>query len=109
MGWLYIYISRYDWVGKVIHWELCKKFKFDHTNKWHMYNPPSVLENEIHKLSESNIILILNAGIKNSQMSKIITTIIMMIIIKKKNNSSLFSHFSESLRTEVIILDFLKN
>ena len=20
-------------VGKVIHWEMCKKFKFDHTNK----------------------------------------------------------------------------
>ena len=27
------YKTRHDWVGKVIHWELCKKFKFDHTNK----------------------------------------------------------------------------
>ena len=27
------YKSRHDWVGKVIHWVLCKKFKFDHTNK----------------------------------------------------------------------------
>ena len=25
--------TRHDWVGKVIHWEMCKKFKFDHTNK----------------------------------------------------------------------------
>ena len=27
------YKTRHDWVGKVIHWELCKKFKFDHTSK----------------------------------------------------------------------------
>ena len=37
-------------MGKVIHWELCKKFKFDHMNKWHMHNPASVLENETCKL-----------------------------------------------------------
>ena len=30
-------------------WELCKKFKFDHTNKWSMHNPESVLKNEMHK------------------------------------------------------------
>ena len=23
--------------GKVIHWELSKKFKFDYTNKWYMH------------------------------------------------------------------------
>ena len=44
------YKTRHDWVGKVIHWELCKKFKFDHTNKWYMHNPASVLENDTHKL-----------------------------------------------------------
>ena len=27
------YKSRYDSVGKVIDWELCKKLKFDHTDK----------------------------------------------------------------------------
>ena len=42
--------TRYDCVGKVIHWELCKKFKFDPTNKWYMHNPESVLENEANKL-----------------------------------------------------------
>ena len=25
--------ARHDWVGKVIHWEMCRKFQFDHTNK----------------------------------------------------------------------------
>ena len=27
------YKTRHDWVGNVIHWEICKKFIFDHTNK----------------------------------------------------------------------------
>ena len=35
-----------NWVGKAIQRELCKKLKFDHTNKWHMHNPESVLENK---------------------------------------------------------------
>ena len=32
------YKTRHNWVGKVIHWELCKKFKFDH------------MANDAHKL-----------------------------------------------------------
>ena len=38
--------TRHDWVGKKFHWELCKKFIFDHTNKWYMHNPESVQENK---------------------------------------------------------------
>ena len=44
------YKTRHDWVSKVIHREMCKKFKFDHTNKWYMQNPTPVLENNTHKL-----------------------------------------------------------
>ena len=44
------YKARHDWVGKVIHWEMCKKFQFDNTNKWYMHNPAPVLENDSHKL-----------------------------------------------------------
>ena len=40
------YKTRNDGVGQVIHWEMCKKFKFDHTNKWNVPNLPSVLEND---------------------------------------------------------------
>ena len=40
----------HDLVGKVIHGEICKKLKFDHTNKWYMHNPAPVLENDTHKL-----------------------------------------------------------
>ena len=29
---------------------MCKKFKFDHTNKWYIHNPAPVLENNTHKL-----------------------------------------------------------
>ena len=44
------YKTRHDWVGKVIHREMSKKFKFDHTNKWYMHNPAPVQENDTHKL-----------------------------------------------------------
>ena len=43
-------MTRHDWVGKVIHWEMCKKFEFDHSNKLYMHNQASVLENNTHKL-----------------------------------------------------------
>ena len=44
------YKTRHDWVSKVIHGEMCKKFKFDHSNKWYMHKPAPVLENDTHKL-----------------------------------------------------------
>ena len=44
------YKVRHDWLGKVIHWEICKIFKFDHVNKWYAHNPAGVLENDTHKL-----------------------------------------------------------
>ena len=43
------YKTRHNWVKKVIHWELCKKLKFDCTNKWYMHNPDSGLKNETLK------------------------------------------------------------
>ena len=43
------YKARHDCVGKVIYWEMCKKFKFDHANKGYMHNPAPVLENDTHK------------------------------------------------------------
>ena len=40
------YKARHDWVGKVIHWKMCNKFKFDHANKWYMHNPAPFREND---------------------------------------------------------------
>ena len=37
------YKARHDW-------EIYKKFKFDHNNKWYMHNPAPVLENDSQKL-----------------------------------------------------------
>ena len=42
--------TRHGWVDKVIHWEMCKKFQFDRTNKWYMHNLAAVLENDTQKL-----------------------------------------------------------
>ena len=42
--------ARHDWVGKVIHWEMCQKYKFNNTKKMYMHNPAPVLENDTHKL-----------------------------------------------------------
>ena len=44
------YMTKHNWVGKMIHWELCKRLKFDHTIKWYMHKPESLLENEMHKI-----------------------------------------------------------
>ena len=43
------YKTRHDWMRKVIHWELYKKFRFDHTEKWYKDKLESVMENETHK------------------------------------------------------------
>ena len=37
-------------MGKVIHWELYKKLKFDHIDKEYMYKLKSLLEIEAHKI-----------------------------------------------------------
>ena len=38
-------MTRHDWMGKVIHLQLCKRLRFDHTDRWYMHKPESVLEN----------------------------------------------------------------
>ena len=34
----------------MVHWELCKKLKFGHTNDWYIHKQETVIENETHKL-----------------------------------------------------------
>ena len=84
----------HDWVGKRIHWEMCKKYKFDRTNKWYMHNIPTpallrtvrilrrVLEtwgDYCH--SDSSEKPSANADVKSSNEWIIIIIIIIMIII----------------------------
>ena len=74
------YKARHDWVGKVIHWEMCKKFKFGNANKWFMHNPAPVLENNTHKLLRDFDIqtdhLILTRPHNNQQKKKKICKIV---------------------------------
>ena len=44
------YKARHDWVGKVIHREMYRKFQFDRTNKSYMHNPAPVQENYSNEL-----------------------------------------------------------
>ena len=34
----------------MIHWELCKKLEYDHTNKEYMHKPLYILENDTNKI-----------------------------------------------------------
>ena len=43
------YKSKHDWLEKVIDRKLCKKLKFNHTDKWYLHKPDSILEYEMHK------------------------------------------------------------
>ena len=80
------YKATYNWVRKVINWELCKKFKYNHANKWYMHNPSTVLENDTHKLLwDFNIqtdhlisarrpdIIIINKKIKSAKLSTLLS------------------------------------
>ena len=43
--------NKHDSVGKLIHRELCKRMKFDHSTKWYIQkNSESVLKNERYRI-----------------------------------------------------------
>ena len=44
------YKTKHNYVGKMIHRELCKRLKFVRTNKLYVHKPESVQENKTHKI-----------------------------------------------------------
>ena len=44
------YKTRHDWVGKVIHWELCKRLNFNHITKWYINKQESIFEKLTHRI-----------------------------------------------------------
>ena len=40
------YKKRHDVVGRVIHWELCKEYGVECSDKWYEHSPKSIAENE---------------------------------------------------------------
>ena len=85
------YKARHDWVSKVINWEMCKKFKFDHANKWYMHNPANVLENNTHEF-------LLDFDIHTDQL--ISARRPDLIIINKKRELAKLSNLLSRLTTE---------
>ena len=44
------YKRRHDWVGKRIHWDVCRKYGIKVKGKWYEHQPESVVENENCKI-----------------------------------------------------------
>ena len=44
------YKNRRDWVGRKIHWEVCRKISFDVNEKWYQHEPEKVVENNSRKI-----------------------------------------------------------
>ena len=42
------YKSRNNWVGKMIHWKLCKSLNFNDSTKWYMLKKEFLQEDETH-------------------------------------------------------------
>ena len=41
------YKRRHDWIGKKIHWEVCRKYGLDTKDRWYEHEPQAVCENKI--------------------------------------------------------------
>ena len=44
------YKNRHDWVGRRIHWDICRKFGVHVSEKWYNHEPESVIENDTCKV-----------------------------------------------------------
>ena len=44
------YKRRHDWVGKKIHWEVCRKYGLETKEKWYEHEPQAVCENNEYKI-----------------------------------------------------------
>ena len=44
------YKRRHDWLGRKIHWEICRKIGFDVNGKWYKHEPEKVVENDSWKI-----------------------------------------------------------
>ena len=87
------YKARHDWVGKVIHWEMCKKFKFDRANKWYMHNLAPLLENDTHKF-------LWDMDIQTDHLISARRPDLLIIKKKKKRKSAKLSSLQSRVTTE---------
>ena len=43
--------SSHEWVGQAIHWEICNRLNYNHTDKWYMHKARYIQENKVHKFA----------------------------------------------------------
>ena len=83
------YKTRHGQMRKMIHWELYKKMKFDHTTKWYMHKPESIQENETY----------ISLAFCNTMDHLIPATRQDLVLINKKNGISAVFRIFRFLRT----------
>ena len=44
------YKRRHDWVGRRVHWDVCRKYGIEVKDKWYQHEPGSVIENDKCKI-----------------------------------------------------------
>ena len=97
---------------KVIHWELCKRLRFDQTEKWYICKPESAQENETHKIiwnfeiqtdhpnsvGRPDLVLINKKKITDHLMDFVISAYY-IVKIKENGNIDKYSDLGRELKT----------
>ena len=86
------YKRRHDWIGRKIHWEVCRKYGLDTKDRWYEHEPQSVCENEEYKI-------LLDFSIQTDHVIEARRPD--MIIVEKKNNNNQIIDFAVPFDTRV--------
>ena len=86
------YKRRHDWIGRKIHWEVCRKYGLDTKDRWYEHEPQSVFENEEHKT-------LWDFSIQTDHVIEARRPD--MIIVEKKNNKCQIIDFAVPFDTRV--------
>ena len=86
------YKRRHDWMGKKIHWEVCRKYGLEAKAKWYEHEPQAVCENEEYKI-------LWDFSIQTDHVIEARRPD--MIIVEKKNNKCQIIDFAVPYDTRV--------
>ena len=86
------YKRRHDWIGRKIHWEVCRKYGLDTKDRWYEHEPQSVCENEEYKI-------LWDFSIQTDHVIEARRPD--MIIVEKKNNKCQIIDFAVPFDTRV--------
>ena len=86
------YKRRHDWIGRKVHWEVCRKYGIDTKDRWYEHEPQSACENEEYKI-------LWDFSIQTDHVIKARRPD--MIIVEKKNNKCQIIDFAVPFDTRV--------